>query len=112
VTDDEVKALGLLSESLETVEQARGHLCAFHQLSGQGDMQLQIGVAALREAGRTGIADRIDRELVGRNVVPARWAYQIVEEYDDGHWSLFRQLEATARDEITGAGSATCTRPK
>ena len=100
VTDEEVTALGLLSEALETVEQARGHLYAFHQLSGRADRQLQDAVAALREAGRGNLAEEIARELVGRNVLPGRWTYQVVEEYDTGYWSVFRAAERTAREEI------------
>lgn len=100
VDDGDVEALGLLSEALETVEQARGNLYAFHQLSGRADLQLQDAVEALRRAGHGGLADRIDRELVGRNVVYGRWTYQIVEEYDDGYWSLFRSLERLAREQI------------
>ncbi len=100
VTDADVKALGLLSEALETVEQARGNLYAFHQLSGRGDLQLQDAVKALRTAGHTQIADQIAEELVGRNVLHGRWTYQVVEEYDDGYWSLFRDLEKSARDQI------------
>ena len=36
----------------------------------------------LRRAGHTDLADRIEREIVGRNVIPGRWTFQIVEEYD------------------------------
>jgi hypothetical protein len=100
VSDDDVKALGLLSEALETVEQARGNLYAFHQLSGRGDLQLQDAVKSLREAGHVELADRISNELVGRNVVYGRWTYQVVEEYDEGYWSLFRELERAAREQI------------
>src|SRR5918998_888143 len=59
-------------------------------------------VEALRKAGHGDIADRIDRELVGRNVLPGHWTFQIMEEYDDGYWSLFRELERTAREELAG----------
>ena len=102
VTDATVEALGKLSEALETCERARGHLYTFHQLTGSSDIQLQGAVAALREAGHDGIADRIDRELVGRNVLPGHWTFQIMEEYDDTYWSLFRELERTAREELAG----------
>ena len=98
--DADVKALGLLSEALETVEQARGNLYAFHQLSGRGDLQLQDAVKSLREAGHAALADRIETQLVGHNVIHGRWTFQIVEEYDDGYWSLFRGLEREAREQI------------
>ncbi len=102
VDDATVDALGKLSEALETCERARGHLYTFHQLTGSSDIQLGGAVAALREAGHTALADRIDRELVGRNVLPGHWTFQIVEGYDDTYWSLFRELERTAREELAG----------
>ena len=59
------------------------------------------GVDLLREAGHAELADRLERELVGRNVIEGRWTFQIVEEYDDTYWSLFRALEQEARDQLT-----------
>jgi hypothetical protein len=100
VTDATVNALGKLSEALETCERARGHLYSFHQLTGSADLELGEAVAALRTAGHTEIADQIDRELVGRNVIAGRWTFQIIEDYDDNYWSLFRQLERDARDQL------------
>jgi hypothetical protein len=102
VDDATIDALGKLSEALETVERARGHLYSFHQLTGEADMALQGAVEALREAGHGGVAERIDRELVGRNVLQGRWTFQVVEDYDDGYWSLFRGLEKDARDRLGG----------
>jgi hypothetical protein len=102
-TDDAtVDALGKLSEALEVVEHARGLLYGFHRLSGTADLALGEAVDMLREAGHDSIADRIDRELVGRNTLPGRWTFQVVEEYDDGYWSVFRDLERAARDEHAG----------
>ena len=100
VSDETVEALGKLSEALETVEVARGHLYAFHQLTGSADIALQSAVEALRGAGAGELADRIERELVGRNVIGGRWTFQIVEDYDDGYWSLFRRLEKDVRDQL------------
>ena len=102
VSDGTIAALGKLSEALETCERARGHLYEFHQLTGSADIQLGEAVAALREADHGALADRIDRELVGRNVLQGRWTFQIVEDYDDNYWSLFRDLERVARDELAG----------
>jgi hypothetical protein len=100
VDDATVDALGKLSEALETVERARGHLYTFHQLTGSADLALQAAVEALRQAGHDELAGRIDRELVGRNVIGGRWTFQIVEDYDDGYWSLFRDLERAARERL------------
>jgi hypothetical protein len=100
VSDATIAALGTLSEALETCERARGHLYAFHQLTGTADFQLGDAVAALHEAGHNSIAHQLERELVGRNVLEDRWTFQILEDYDDNYWSLFRSLEKAARDEL------------
>lgn len=97
-----VEALGELSEALEHVERARGHLYSFHQLTGTADLTLGRAVDKLRDAGHEGLADRLESELVGRNVLPGRWTFQVVEEYDDGYWTTFRDLERQAREELAG----------
>ena len=97
-----VQALGKLSEALETVERARGHLYSMHQLTGTADFQLDEAVSLLMQAGHPEWAERIQRELIGRNVTPGHWTFQLVEEYDDGYWSEFRALERAAREELAG----------
>jgi hypothetical protein len=102
VGDDTVAALGKLSEALECVEVARGHLYAFHRLSGTADLTLDDAVAQLRDAGHDTLADRVERELVGRNVIEGRWTFQVVEAYDDTYYSAFRAVEQEARDALVG----------
>lgn len=102
VGDRTVEALGKLSEALETVEHARGHLYAFHRMSGSADLALGEAVDQLREAGHGDLADRIETDLVGRNVLQGRWTFQVVEEYDDGYWTAFREHERRAREELVG----------
>ncbi|MCW2619411.1 MAG: uncharacterized protein JWR28_2560, partial [Modestobacter sp.] len=58
--DDTVAALGTLSESLETVEQARGLLYGFHQLTGKADRLLQDAVQQFRDAGHAQLADDLE----------------------------------------------------
>ena len=100
--DRTVEALGKISEALETVERARGHLYTFHQLTGKADFELDEAVSLLREGGHNPLADRIERELIGRNVIPGHWTFQMVEEYDDGYYAEFRTVERAARDELSG----------
>jgi hypothetical protein len=102
VSDDTIAALGALGEAVETMERARGHLYAFHQLCGTTDLRLGAAARELRDAGHEEIADRIERDLVGRNVVEGRWSFQIVEEYDDGYWSPVRDAERTIRHDLVG----------
>jgi hypothetical protein len=95
-----VDALGKLSEALETVERVRGHLYSMHQLTGTADFQLDQAVSLFMQAGHPKTAERIQRELVGRNVIPGHWTFQIVEEFDDGYYATFRAVEKDARDEF------------
>ncbi len=98
MTDATVQALGSLSAALEVVEHARGHLYAFHRMSGTADLALQDAVRELREAGHTALADDIDGALVGRDVIDGKWTFQLVEAYDAGYLSVFRAAEARARE--------------
>jgi hypothetical protein len=98
--DTTVQALGKLSEALETVERARGHLYAMHQLTGTADFQLDEAVSLFMQAGHTAIAERIERELIGRNVTPGHWTFQLVEEYDDGYYAEFHGVEQDAREKL------------
>ena len=95
-----VEALGKLSEALEVVERVRGHLYSVHQLAGTGDFMLDDAVDLFRRAGHQALAERIEIELIGRNVIPGHWTFQIVEEYDDGYYADFRAIEKAARDEL------------
>ena len=101
-SDETVAALGKLSEALEAAEVARGHLYAFHRRSGTADLMLGDAVTMLREAGHGELADEIDRDLLGRNVIAGRWTFQIVEDYDDGYYAAFRSWEQRARDDLVG----------
>ncbi len=100
--DDTVTALGSLSEALETVEQARGLLYGFHQLTGKADRLLQEAVAQFRDAGHPELAEQLDRDLVGRNVIADRWTFQVVEDFDATYWTAFRAADQQARDQLAG----------
>jgi len=99
-SDATVAALGKLSEALEVVEDARGRLYGFHRLTGRADLALGEAVEMLREAGHTELADRIDTDLVGRNVLAGRWTFQVVEEFEDGYYAAFKEHERAAREEL------------
>ncbi|HET8987671.1 MAG TPA: hypothetical protein VFN43_04085 [Humibacillus sp.] len=102
VDDATVEALGKLSEALEVVEDARGHLYGFHRLTGMADLTLGDAVDLFRAAGHDELADLLQTELVGRNVIEGRWTFQIVEEYDDDYYATFKRLESAARDDLVG----------
>lgn len=103
-SDDEatVAAVGRLTEGLETVERARGHLYSFHQLTGSADEQIADAADRFDAAGHPEVAARLRHDLVGRNVLPDRWTFQVVEEYDDGYWQVVRDAERTVREQLLG----------
>ena len=100
VSPETVDAVGKLTKALETTDRARGHLYAFHQLIGESDRRVEESVQMLRDAGHPEWADRLERELWGRNILQGRWTFQIVEEFDDGYWTTFRDLERAVRDDL------------
>jgi hypothetical protein len=100
IDDGTVEALGKLSEAFEIVEEARGMLYGFHRRTGSADLALGEAVELLREAGHRELADSIEEDLVGRNVLEGRWTFQIVEEYDAGYYEAFKVHERKARDEL------------
>lgn len=98
VSDELVATIGRFSEALEYVERVRGHLYAFHQLIGHADFLLDDVVAGLNRAGYGDLAHQVSEELVGANVLPGRWTFQVVEEFDDGYYATFKRLEKLVRD--------------
>ncbi|HEX9992330.1 MAG TPA: hypothetical protein VGB14_05325 [Acidimicrobiales bacterium] len=102
VDDDTVAATGKLSEALEWVERARGRLYDFHQMMGRADFLVDDAADLLEKAGHAEDADRLRTTLVGRNVLDGRWTFQIIEEFDDGYWSPFREEERRVREALVG----------
>ncbi|MCX5384818.1 hypothetical protein [Streptomyces sp. NBC_00083] len=100
VCDTTVEALGALSKALETTERARGHLYAFHQLTGTSDFELDRTVELLREAGHEDWAERVRHEILGRNVIPGHWTFQIIEAYNTTFYEPYKALESAARAEL------------
>lgn len=100
VSDETVEALGALSKALETTERARGHLYSFHQLTGGADLELGHAVELLRKAGHHQWADRVEKEILGRNVIPGHWTFQIVESYNDTYYQPFKALERSVLNQL------------
>ncbi len=100
VTDATVEALGKLSAALDHVEEARGHLYAFHRLCGSAETTLEEATSMIRAAGHADIADALDRDTLGRNPLPGMWSFQMVEAYDDGYYADARGIHQRAIDEL------------
>ncbi len=101
VSEETVQGVGKLSEGFEYIERAKGHLYSFHQLMGRADFLVEEAAGLLREAGHEEFADRLEHELVGRNVLDGRWTFQVVEEFDDVYYEFFRGIERESRG-LTG----------
>jgi hypothetical protein len=99
-SDVEVAAAGKVSEAMEWIERARGHLFSLHQLIGRADLILDDAVALLREAGHEELADHVQDDVIGRNVLDGRWTFQIVEEFDVGYYAAARAADDLVRDRL------------
>ena len=102
-SDEVVEAIGKVSEAVEYVERARGHLYSFHQLMGHADFVFEEGADLLRTAGLTAEADRLAIDVVGRNVLDGRWTFQIVDEFEDLYYSFVKAaLSQMESDHLDG----------
>lgn len=102
VDDATVEATGKLSEALEWVERARGHLYEFHQLMGHADALFGEAADQLRAAGHEALAAHMEEDVVGRNVLAGRWTFQVVEEFDDHYYEAVKEADRRVRDELVG----------
>lgn len=98
--DASVEAAGKVSEALEWIERARGRLYDFHQMIGHADFLLEDAAGLLEGSGHAGEADHLRTAIIGRNVLPGRWTFQIVEEFDDSYYEPVRDAERGVRDRL------------
>jgi hypothetical protein len=100
--DATVAAVGKVGEAYEWLIRARGSLYGFHQQMGRADLLLGEAVEQLREAGHDALADRVATEWVGRNALPDRWTFEVVEGFDDTYWRVATDLEREVREALVG----------
>jgi hypothetical protein len=100
-SDADVAAAGKMTEALETLERARGHLYSFHQLIGETDLKLDEVLDQLAGSARPELAEPLRDELLGRNVLAGRWTFQLVEEFEEGYCRCFRDHERALREALT-----------
>ena len=100
VSDETVEAVGKLSAALDHIEDARGHMYAFHRLMGSAERTMEEATELMREAGHGEIADALDRDVLGGNPLPGMWSFQMVEAYDDGFYARAKGLHQRALDEL------------
>ena len=100
VADETVEALGKLSAAFDHIEEARGHMYAFHRRMGGAESTMEEAVAKLRDAGHDDLADALDRDVLGGNPLPGMWSFQMVEEFDDGFYARAASLHRRALDEL------------
>jgi hypothetical protein len=100
VDDATVEAAGTISEALEYVHRVRGAVYELHQLVGRADLLFGEGADQLEAAGHAALAEMFRTDIVGRNVLPGRWTFQIVEEFDDTYYTPVVEAERRLRDEL------------
>jgi hypothetical protein len=102
VDEATVVAVGKVTAALEVADHARGYLYGFHRLIGRADNELQEALDQLEDAGHGDLADAVRAEVVGRNAIHGRWTFQIVEDFDDGYWTSFREADRVVRERLLG----------
>ena len=100
VDDATVAAVGGVTAAFEVVEHARGMLYAFHRLVGRADAELQEALDDLEAAGHGELAAAVRAAVVGRNGLPGRGAFQVVEALAHGYPRAFADAERRVRDEL------------
>ncbi len=100
VSDATVEALGKLSAALDHIEDARGHLFAFHRLMGSAESTMEEATDLVRGAGHGDLAEALDRDVLGSNPLPGMWSFQMVEAFDDGFYTRAKDLHQRALDEL------------
>ncbi|MGN6160303.1 MAG: hypothetical protein ACTHOG_01240 [Marmoricola sp.] len=100
--DATIEAVGKLTDAFETIEVARGHLYAFHRMTGTAGTEISDAVKLLRDAGHEDVAERVRAEVLGRDVIGGHWTFQLVEEYDGNFYGPFRRLEIDVRNLVGG----------
>ena len=99
-SDRTVEAVGKLGEALEWIERARGRLYDVHQLVGRADFLFEDAADLLEESGNGELARFVRSDVIGCNVLPGRWTFQIVEEFDDGYYRTVTEAERRIREEL------------
>ena len=100
VDDATVRATGKLSEAVECIERARGVLYDFHQSAATPICSSPMLSTLLDEAGHHGWAECVRDELLGRDVIPGRWTFQIVEDYDATYWECARSIRSRLEADL------------
>ena len=99
-SDATASTVGKVSEAFEAIEEVRGRLYGLHRLVVTADLALGEAVEMLRKAGHDEVADTVDREMVGRNVLPGMWTFQVVEAFDAGYYADFQRIERLVREQL------------
>ena len=101
VSDEVVEAIGKFSAALDHIEDARGHIYAFHRLMGSGESTLEEAYDLIKDVpGLEEYAEAMDRDVLGRNPLPGMWSFQMVEAYDDEFYAVIKGLHQRMLDEL------------
>jgi len=100
VDDETVEAVGKLTEAFEWIERARGNLYELHQKIGHADELFGEAASKLEKAEQAKLVALVETKICGLNVLPGRWTFQIVEDFDDGYYRKVKDIERQVRDEL------------
>lgn len=100
VSDQTVAAVGKVSEALELVERIRGRLYDVHQMTGRADNLFSEAAQMLRKAGHDDTAKTLQNEIIGLNLLPGCWTFQIIEAFNGGYYKKVTDFEEAVRQQL------------
>lgn len=109
VTDETVETLGKVSAALDHVEDARGHLFAFHRLVGSAKSTMEEAYDHLGDTGHDRLADDLDRDVLDSFYARTRGLHQrALDELVETQQHVFEaEMKGSAPQPWTrGAGGA------
>jgi hypothetical protein len=84
-------------EAYEYLVRIRGHLEALDGLTREADHRLRDAAQQLRAAGESGIADRLEQEIVESEALSTEWASSIVGDFDRTCFAPATEIERAVR---------------
>lgn len=92
--------VGMLDEYADVLVRARGRLYDFHQLVGTADALLSKVAEGMDTTGEEDLAARVRRRLLGRNVVPGMWSFELVEAFERTYLDVAEDVVAELRGAL------------
>lgn len=104
LTEAEIEALHHLQLGKENVHKAHGHLIEFHHKIGRSMDHFDEAASLLAASGSEEAADDL-RAVMDLGVVPGRWSWWVVDQFEDHFLETVLGAEREVRATVGGESS-------